>query len=48
MHLPEIHVETIDHPLRYSIAQIERAFLVAHALNRGRFVLTERPAPFGN
>jgi hypothetical protein len=44
MHLPEIHVQMIDDPLRYSAAQIERALLVAHALNRGRLVLTERPA----
>ena len=44
MHLPEIHVQMIDDPLRYSVAQIERALLVAHALSRGRFVLIERPA----
>jgi hypothetical protein len=44
MHLPDIAVETIENPVRYTYAQIERACRVAQALNRGRFVLTERPA----
>ena len=44
MSLPEIHVETVGNPLRYSFAQIELACRIAHALNRGRFVLAERPA----
>ena len=44
MSLPEIHVETVDNPVRYSFAQIERACRIAQALNRGRFVLAERPA----
>jgi hypothetical protein len=42
--LPDIHVETVDDPLRYSYAQIERACRIARTLNRGRFVLVERPA----
>ena len=43
MSLPEIHVETVDDPLRYSFAQIERACRIAQALNRGRLVLAEPP-----
>jgi hypothetical protein len=42
--LPEIHVETVDNPLRYSYAQIERACRIAQVLKRGRFVLAERAA----
>jgi hypothetical protein len=42
--LPQIHVETVGNPLRYSFAQIERACRIAQALNRGRFVLAERPS----
>jgi hypothetical protein len=41
---PDVYVETVDDPLRYSFAQIERACRIAQALSRGRFVLVERPA----
>ena len=44
MSLPNIHVETVDNPLRYSFAQIELACRIAEVLKRGRFVLAERPA----
>ena len=44
MSLPDIHVETVDNPLQYAYAQIERACRIAQALNRGRFVLAEPPA----
>lgn len=44
MSLPDTHVETVDDPLRYSVAQIERACRIAHALRRGRLILAERPA----
>ena len=44
MSVPEIHLETVDDPLRYSFVQIERACRIAQALNRGRFLLAERPS----
>ena len=43
MSLPEIHVETVDDPVRYSFAQIERACALAALLNRGKLVLVEPP-----
>jgi len=38
-----VNVETLQNPLRYSYAQIERACFIAQALNRGKLVLLERP-----
>jgi hypothetical protein len=46
MHTPHprpIQIETIDEPVRYTHAQIERACAIAQLLGRGRFVLAETP-----
>jgi hypothetical protein len=43
MLIPDVNVETLHNPVRYSHAQIAKACAVAHALNRGRLVLVEAP-----
>jgi hypothetical protein len=43
MHSPEVKIETIHSPLRYTYTQLERAFAIARALDRGALVLAERP-----
>jgi hypothetical protein len=40
---PEIRVETVEHPQRYTSGQLERALRIAERLGRGRLVLCERP-----
>jgi hypothetical protein len=45
MPVPDVRIETIDEPARYSFAQIARACTIAHVLGRGRFVLLEPPTP---
>lgn len=37
------HVETIRSPKLYTAEQVGRAFDIAFALGRGKFVLTEAP-----
>ena len=43
MPTPGVHVETLRNPTLYEPAQIEQACVIAHALNRGRFLLVEPP-----
>jgi hypothetical protein len=43
MPMPGVHLETIKNPSLYTRVQIERAILIAHALDRGKLVLTEPP-----
>ena len=43
MQIPGAHVVTLYNPVRYTTAQIDRACVVAHYLQRGRFVLCEAP-----
>jgi hypothetical protein len=38
-----ILVETLQHPARYTPAQLERATQIAETLRRGRLVLCEPP-----
>lgn len=38
-----VRVETLAHPDRYSLDQLEHAVWVARILSRGRFVLCEPP-----
>jgi hypothetical protein len=40
---PSIHIETLHNPQLYTSQQVDRALVVARALNRGRLVLAERP-----
>jgi hypothetical protein len=40
---PSILIETLDHPLRYTTAQIDRARRIAEVLGRGRLILCETP-----
>jgi hypothetical protein len=39
-----LHVETLHDPGRYTTAQMDRAFAIAAALNRGKMILVEPPA----
>ena len=39
----KVAIETIGDPRFYEPAQIRRAFDIAYALGRGRFVLAEMP-----
>lgn len=39
-----VSVETLRNPLSYAPEQIRKAYDVAYALNRGKFVLTTPPA----
>lgn len=43
MLIPGAWVVTIANPVRYTPAQIDKAALLAHILQRGQFVLTEPP-----
>ena len=43
MPIPGVHLETLQSPVRYTTAQLERACALAHLLKRGRFVLCEPP-----
>jgi hypothetical protein len=47
MPVPGVHIETLHNPLRYTYAQIEMACTVAQMLDRGKFVLVERPRRSG-
>ena len=40
---PGVHITTLENPLKYTPAQIDRAAAIAHVLNRGLFVLIEAP-----
>ena len=40
---PGVHIETLYSPSQYSAAQLERACLIAAALNRGKLILVEPP-----
>jgi hypothetical protein len=44
MQIRGVHIETLDQPVRYTYAQIERACVIAQLLNRGKLVLTEPPS----
>lgn len=44
MQIPGVHIETLQNPVRYSLAQIELACKVAGILDRGKLVLLEPPA----
>jgi hypothetical protein len=44
MQIPGVHIETIKNPVEYTYAQIEKACVIAQALNRGKLVLVEPPA----
>jgi hypothetical protein len=39
----DVSIETLQDPTRYTAEQIERAFAIAQALNRGKMVLAEPP-----
>lgn len=39
-----VSVETLRNPLTYAPEQIRKAYDVAYALNRGKFILAIRPA----
>jgi hypothetical protein len=41
---PRIHIEIHHEPHRYTSAQLERAFVIARAIGRGKLVLVEPPA----
>lgn len=43
MQIKGVHVETLLSPLLYTPAQIDKAATIAHALHRGKLVLTEPP-----
>jgi hypothetical protein len=43
MQIPGVHIETLQNPVRYTYAQIERACSIAQLLGRGKFVLVEPP-----
>ena len=43
MDIPELRVETLQNPMRYTHAQIAKACALAQALNRGRLLLVEPP-----
>jgi Rad3-related DNA helicase len=43
MPLPGVHIETLHNPAAYAPEQLEVACTVAGLLNRGRFLLLERP-----
>ena len=45
MQFPDVHIETLHDPLRYTYAQIAKACGIAHTLNRGTLVLVEAPEP---
>jgi hypothetical protein len=41
--IPDVQVETISDPARYTFAQIAKACVIAQLLNRGTLVLAEAP-----
>jgi hypothetical protein len=43
MPAPDVTVETLDDPSRYTLTQIARACGLAQLLNRGKLVLVEPP-----
>jgi hypothetical protein len=43
MQVPDVHIESIRNPRRYTYAQIDRARGIAHRLGRGKLVLFEPP-----
>jgi hypothetical protein len=43
MHIPELRIETLQNPMRYTHAQIAKACTIAQALDRGRLLLVEPP-----
>ena len=43
MQIPGAHIVTLHNPVRYTVAQIDRATAVAYLLGRGQFVLCEVP-----
>jgi len=38
-----VQIETLEHPSRYSAAQIDRACRIALLLDRGKLILVEPP-----
>ena len=43
MQIPGVHIETLQNPIRYTYAQIEKACTLAAVLNRGKLVVVEPP-----
>jgi hypothetical protein len=43
MLIPGVHIETLQNPVLYTYAQIERACSIAQLLGRGKLVLLEPP-----
>lgn len=41
--IPGVHVVTITNPIHYHPSQIDRAIAIAHAMQRGQFILVEPP-----
>ena len=41
--IPDVQIETISDPARYTFAQIAKACVIAQLLNRGTLVLAESP-----
>jgi hypothetical protein len=42
---PGVQIETLQHPSRYSAAQLDRACRIALLLDRGKLILVEPPQP---
>jgi hypothetical protein len=43
MQITGVHIETVQNPVKYTYAQIEKACTIAQLLNRGKLVLVEPP-----
>jgi hypothetical protein len=43
MAIPGVHIETLFSPALYTASQLERACLIAAALNRGKLILVDAP-----
>ena len=43
MSQPGLWIETLENPVRYTDAQIDRAVRIAEQINRGKFLLCEPP-----
>jgi hypothetical protein len=43
MHMPDVHIETIHNPRRYTYSQIDKARAIAQRLGRRKLVLVEPP-----
>ena len=43
MQVPGAHIVTLQNPVQYTPAQIDKAAVIAHTLQRGQFVLCEAP-----